>query len=227
MFHWPQVLCEPGFLISKNITNKILMNRVIFFVDGFNLYHALDYYKQYHKYKWLNLSKLANCFITKNTKIENIYYFTALTTWLPKKAKRQQTFIKALELENIKIVYGKFKSKDKFCRLCNRYYKTFEEKQTDVNIAIYLLRLAFENKYDNAIIISGDSDLIPSIKAVKNIFPLKKIGIIIPIGRRSEELKQICDFHMKMKEKHLKTCLFDREINLGNNKKLICPSEWI
>lgn len=153
MFHWPQVLCEPGFLIYKNITNKILMNRVIFFVDGFNLYHALDYYKQYHKYKWLNLSKLANCFITKNTKIEN--------------------------------------------------------------------------KYDNAIIISGDSDLIPSIKAVKNIFPLKKIVIIIPIGRRSEELKQICDFHMKMKEKHLKTCLFDREINLGNNKKLICPSEWI
>ena len=89
-----------------------------------------------------------------------------------------------------------------------------------------MFKLSIEDKYDKAIIISGDSDLIPSISAVRNTFPHKKIGVIIPIGRRAEALKQACDFHMKMKEKHLKSSLFEKEINLGNNEKLICPSEW-
>ena len=103
---------------------------------------------------------------------------------------------------------------------------TYEEKQTDVNIAIHLFRLAIQNKYDKAFVISGDSDLIPSIKAVQNTFPQKILGVIIPIGRRAELLKQTCDFHMKLKEKHLQSSLFEKEIDIGNNKKLICPSNW-
>ena len=71
MFHWPQVSSKPGFFnIHNNILNKVIMERVIFFVDGFNLYHALHRKQQYHKYKWLNLSKLANYFITKKTKVK-------------------------------------------------------------------------------------------------------------------------------------------------------------
>ena len=202
------------------------MNRITFFIDGFNLYHALQNNQHYHKYKWLNLEKLANCYVTKKEKIRSIYYFTALTTWSQSKMKRHKKFIKALELQNINIVYGEFRKKDKFCPLCKRAYTTFEEKQTDVNIAINLFKLAIQDHYDTAIIISGDSDLIPSIKAVKTTFPNKKVGIVIPIGRRAELLKQICDFHIKMKEKHLKTSLFERQIDLGNNKKLISPSEW-
>jgi uncharacterized LabA/DUF88 family protein len=91
---------------------------------------------------------------------------------------------------------------------------------------LILFKLSTEDKYDKAIIISGDSDLIPSINAVRNTFPDKKIGVVIPIGRRAESLKLSCDFHMKMKEKHLKSCLFDQEIQLGNNEKLICPPDW-
>ena len=41
------------------------------------------------------------------------------------------------------------------------------------------------------------------------------------MGRRAESLKLSCDFYMKMKEKHLKSCLFDQEIQLVNNEKLI------
>lgn len=202
------------------------MNRITFFVDGFNLFHALDNNPFYHKYKWLNLTKLSNCFVTKKNKIENIYYFTALATWSQSKMKKHKKYIKALELNNINVIYGEFRKKDKFCPLCKRTYKTFEEKQTDVNIAIQLFELAIKDKYDTAIIVSGDSDLIPSIQAVKTTFPNKNIGIVIPIGRRAELLKQICDFHIKMKEKHLRSSLFEKEINIGNNKKLICPPDW-
>ena len=202
------------------------MNNVSFFIDGFNLYHALDSRQYYHKYKWLNLNSLANCFTTKNDKVTSILYFTALAHWDPSKVKRHQLFITANETHGVQTIYGEFKRKDKRCPICHRRYHTFEEKQTDVNIALFLFRYAIQEKYDKAFIVSGDSDLIPAIKAVKNTFPQKEIGVIIPIGRRSESLKQSCDFHMKMKEKHLQASVFDKKLILSNNQELICPSSW-
>lgn len=201
------------------------MNRITFFIDGFNLYHSLANNQQYRKYKWLNLYKLAEKFITKNDKIENIYYFTALATWDLNKVQRHKIYVKALESQNIKVVYGKFKRKDKTCRLCHRTYHTFEEKQTDVNIAIYLFELAYKDEYDTAVILSGDSDLIPSIRAIRSIFPSKLIWTIIPIGRNAEELKNFSDKHMKIKEYHLRDSLFPDEIDI-NGIKIICPPSW-
>jgi uncharacterized LabA/DUF88 family protein len=201
------------------------MEKVIFFIDGFNLYHALAN-KRFYRYKWLDLYSLAEKFITKKDKIEGIYYFTALATWSADKLRRHKIFIKAQELKGIKVIYGEFRKKDKRCRICKNTYQTFEEKQTDVNIAIQLFKLAIQEKYDKALIISGDSDLIPSIEAVKNIFPDKQIGVIIPIGRRAEMLKQTCDFYMKMKEKHLKASTLPDVINLGDDKKIERPKHW-
>lgn len=202
------------------------MSRTVFFIDGFNLYHAIDNRREFHKFKWLDLSNLAKCFVRKTDSIEDTYYFTALASWAPDKVKRHKIYIKALQIQNVKIIYGEFKRKDKFCPLCRREYRTFEEKQTDVNIAIQLFQLAIADKYDTAIIVSGDSDLIPSITAVQKAFPARKIGIVIPIGRRAEALKQICDFHIKMKEKHLQSSRFQNEIHIGNNQKLVCPANW-
>jgi uncharacterized LabA/DUF88 family protein len=95
-----------------------------------------------------------------------------------------------------------------------------------VNIAIHLFRLAIEDRYDTALIISGDSDLIPSIKAVKATFPSKKIGVLIPIGRRAEELKANCDFNIKIREKNLSRCIFDDPLEMRDGSHLKKPSTW-
>jgi uncharacterized LabA/DUF88 family protein len=202
------------------------MRRVIFFIDGFNLYHALDHNPNFHKYKWLNLSKLAKCYVKRKDKIVDIYYFTALATWSQSKVKKHKTYIKALELEGVKVVYGKFKKRDKKCQVCKRNYRTYEEKETDVNIATKLFQLAIEGRYDIAIIITGDSDLLPAIDGLRATFPGKEIGVVIPIGRRAEDLKASCDFHMKMKEKHLRSSLFPETINFGTGQKISCPPTW-
>ena len=196
------------------------------FVDGFNLYHAISVNPKYHKYKWLNLTKLASLYVTKNEKIIDILYFTALAMWNSTKVKKHKLFIQANELNGVQVIYGEFKKRDKYCKLCKKRYQTFEEKQTDVNIAIQLFKLSIENKYDKAIIISGDSDLLPSIDAVRKTFPNKQIGVIIPIGRRAEALKQACDFYMKMKEKHLSSAIIDKKIKISENEFLLCPPEW-
>ena len=47
------------------------MEKVIFFIDGFNLYHSFAN-KRFNKYKWIDLSELAKNFITKKEHIEEI-----------------------------------------------------------------------------------------------------------------------------------------------------------
>ncbi len=185
------------------------MNRIAFFVDGFNLYHSLDSSYQYHRYKWLNLDKLARCFITSHDKVEKVFYFTTYATWDRVKLVKHQTYAKALQSVGVEAVFGAFRYVDKICRICHKQYKTFEEKQTDVNIAIKLFQTAVQDLWDAAIIVSGDSDLIPAIQAVKNTFPAKRIGLAIPIGRRAEELNQVVEFHMKVKVRHLATSQFE------------------
>ena len=204
------------------------MNRVSFFIDGFNVFHALDSHKAYHKYKWLDYSALARCFISSKDTIADIYYFSAYADWEPEKKARHQLLIRALMLRGVKVVFGKFKMRDKHCRICHKTYKIPEEKQTDVNISIKLFQCAYNDIFDTALVVTGDSDIAPAILAVKESFPAKRIGLVIPIGRSAETMKNVCDFHMKIKEKHLRNSQFPDSIiiNAGKNITLNRPSSW-
>lgn len=204
------------------------MNKVLFLIDGFNVYHAFDEKQEYHKYKWLDYFALAKCFVTKNDKIVDVILFTAYVPWDPNKKCRHKKLTQALESKGVKIVLGKFKHIDRKCRLCHRTYPTYEEKHTDVNIAIYLFRAAMNNDYDTAIIISADSDLVPAVREVKNVFPDKKIGLITPIGRSSKELQKLCDFRKKMKKKQLETSQLPNIVTIDSTKGIIVqrPSSW-
>ena len=202
------------------------MNRVLFLIDGFNVYHALA--KKYRQYLWLDYMAFASCFIQSNERIMDVLYFTAYTPWNPSKRNRHQNYVRALKKQNVKPIFGKYRKVDKNCRLCKRTYQTYEEKRTDVNIAIHLFSNAMNNNFDTAYLVTGDSDLIPAVDAVKLSFPRKKVGLIIPIGKRAEELKQACDFHMKMKEHHLRTSQLPDKIILDpkTGSTLQRPSTW-
>jgi uncharacterized LabA/DUF88 family protein len=205
------------------------MRRIIFFIDGFNVYHALQKVPHFRKYKWLNYSALAKVLVSPKDQIVDILYFTAYTDWDASKKARHRLLVQALRMQGIKVIFGKFKRRDKTCSLCGRTYKTFEEKRTDVNMAITLFQTAMNNEFDTAILITGDSDLVPAVEAVKLSFPAKQIGLVIPIGRSAEELKNVCDFHIKMKEKHLKTCQLPDAILLDPAKNITLqrPATWV
>jgi len=202
------------------------MSRVYFFIDGFNLYHAIDSDPRFKPYKWLDLYKFANCFVRPNDKLSGLCYFTALATWEPDKVARHKIFIRAQEMQGAQIIYGEFRRKTKKCRLCYQEFYTFEEKETDSNIAIQLLEQAFKDTYDTAIIVSGDSDHLPALRAVKRNFPSKKIGIVIPPGRAAELLKKEADFYTKAKFKHLLSSRLPDRISLGDGSFIECPAKW-
>ena len=116
------------------------MKRVTFFIDGFNVFHALDYrapHSQhdisktdlYHKYKWLDYSALAKCFILPTDKIIDIYYFTAYAEWSQTKVDRHKLLIHALNLKGVKIVFGKFKLRYTECPRCKRTSKPMKKSK--------------------------------------------------------------------------------------------------
>lgn len=72
-------------------------------------------------------------------------------------------------------------------------YQTYEEKQTDVNISLYILEGAFKDYYDKALIFSGDSDIAPSIIMSKQHFPNKNFTAILPIGGKGKVISRSCD----------------------------------
>jgi hypothetical protein len=94
-------------------------------------------------------------------------------------------------------------------------------------MALFLLVRALQQRYDKAIIFSGDTDLLPAVKMVRGVFPAKQIGLVIPIGRASEDFKQQADFHYKMREHHLAKSQFPDPLVLPDGTLLIKPLNWV
>ncbi len=198
--------------------------RIIAFIDGYNLYHAIDRLNQDHL-KWLDLMQLIKQYVNNSTEtIVDVYYFTALATWKnaagktgTSPVKRHKDYILALESVGIKTIYGKFKKKNKYCYNCNKSYSSHEEKETDVNIAMYLTNLAHKNKFDKAFIVSADSDLIPPIKLIQSEFTNKEIHVLTPPNyyNITREIRTFCSAS-KIKQKILKKCLLKEKIKCGS-----------
>ncbi len=174
----------------------------------------------------MNYRKLAEQVIGPEDTIEGVFYFTAFAYWNRPKVARHKEYIKVLRSVGVEVIRGRFMRKETECHLCHRFYVTHEEKRTDVNIALKILRDAIEDRYDRALIISADSDLLPAIKAVQNCVPGKDIGVMFPIGRGGYELRNNADFRRKMTEKLLKTSQFPDKVRIGD-KIIERPADWI
>jgi len=152
------------------------MQKVVCYVDGFNVYHGLRS-KHWRKYYWLDLWKLAERFLLPSQELKELVYCTAAVKKNPPARKRQRAYIDALTAfrPEINVLYGHCLAKEVRCRKCGHMYIRHEEKMADVNIANQLLLDAMEGKFDSAFLISGDSDLVPPIRTIKTRFPDKKI----------------------------------------------------
>lgn len=81
-------------------------------------------------------------------------------------------------------------------------------------------------RFDKAIIFSGDTDLLPAVRMVQGVFPAKQIGLVIPFGRASEDFKKQVDFHYKMREHHLVKSFFPDPLALSDGTTLSKPVSW-
>ncbi len=158
------------------------MRRVIAYVDGFNLYHAIDDLKKPHL-KWVDLKKMAESICGNGETLFGVYFFTAYPGWKPASLARHQEYVKALQHVGVSCVIGHFKQKDRTCRKCGTTWIAHEEKETDVAIAVQLMADAFTDQFDRALVISADSDLSPALRTIRAHHPRKSIDVIAPPKR--------------------------------------------
>jgi len=175
--------------------------RVIVYIDGFNLYHGLKS-KSWEKYLWLNLKSLCLELIPKHHQLVGIKYFTTKITKSvddPDKILRQKEYLKAVRslipfLEIIEGRYQSFQSHCKYCDTlvnchnCGRPHIKPNEKKTDVNIATYLFVDLIENKCEDQILISGDSDYENTLVELRRLFPANELVVAFPPARQNNRL---------------------------------------
>lgn len=155
--------------------------RSIVYVDGFNLYYGAV---RGTAYKWLDLARFFRL-LRPNEDLRRVRYFTALVDG-PRRAN-QEMYLRALSTTPlVEVILGKFKPKRIKCQMpgCThqggRFFVTYEEKRTDVNIAVRMLDDAYQDHCDRLILVSGDSDLVPAVATVRERFPQKKVTVYVP-----------------------------------------------
>ncbi len=194
--------------------------RVACFIDGFNLYHSIRDLNKPHL-KWLNLWKLTEVFLDRNIHdLTAVYYFSAYADWLREPLERHKQYVSALKSVNVTPVMGQFKEKSRKCPECGYRWTGHEEKETDVNTALWLLNEARKNTYDQAFLMSGDSDLAPAVRMLICEHPEKTVKVVAMVNRyHSKELAKSGTKLGKIKEIHLERSslpqkIYDDEGNL-------------
>jgi len=157
--------------------------RSIIYIDALNLFYGAV---RNTPYLWLDIQKLFER-LRQQDLVEKIYYFTAKVKWPKESRKRQQEYLRALgTLSKVTLVYGYFANRPITRVLKADSMKIIfkipnsEEKRTDVNIATQMIDDAHGGMMDIAILVSGDSDLVPPIELIRRRFPAIKVVVYIP-----------------------------------------------
>lgn len=205
------------------------MNRVIAYVDGFNLYFGLRS-KGWKRYFWLDLTTLMGRLCKPDQQLMLTRYFTARIRSSGRNSSdvsRQTTYLDALAtLPDLRIHEGKYLIKDARCRSCGASWKTYEEKMSDVNLAVALLTDAFDDRFDTALVVSGDSDLKTPVEAVRARFPEKRVVVVFPPERRSFELQRAAHAWFTVGEGHLRASQLPDTVTSTTGVPLHRPASW-
>ncbi|WP_370088619.1 NYN domain-containing protein [Ekhidna sp.] len=202
------------------------MIKVNVYIDGFNFYYGLKN-KGWKKYYWLDIVSFFECFMNEGQVLNEVFYCTAIPINNQGKKDRQDLFFSANLLNpKFKLVLGKYVNKK--INYKGKILKTFEEKQTDVNIAVEMIRNVIQGNCDTSILVSADSDLVPPIKLIKQLYQKHKIYTHFPPDRHSVDLKNNSDSIIKLGhfEKRFKQSLLPNIVTLKNGHKIKKPRSW-
>ena len=194
------------------------------YIDGFNLYYRA--LRRSPQYKWLDLAKLSHALLP-NHQINRIRYFTAIIEERPgdpQQQYRQQVYLRALgTIPNLSIHYGQFKTRNVWRRRARAnpdlddpvLVKNTEEKRTDVNLASYLLMDGYDGDFEQAVVVSNDSDLTLPIEIVRDRLGCP-VGVVNPniskAGLTPVELREAATFLRQIRSNSLKNSQFSESL---------------
>lgn len=180
----------------------------------------------YDKSRWLNVAQLAQNLLKPTQEIVAVKYFTSRVSNNPNKQKRQTIYLEALETQGVEIIYGHYQSNSIECNRCGHIWMDQKEKMTDVNIATHLIVDAYQDRYDMAMLISGDSDLVPPIKAVHSLFKQKRVFVSFPPKRHNQTVAVAAKGSQTIGRKSLADSQLPATITKSDGYVVARPVEW-
>jgi hypothetical protein len=160
------------------------MALTIVYIDGFNLYYCA---LKGTPHRWLDIEAMSKAALPPTCLIQAVKYYTAHISGRvdPTAPARQHAYLRALEsLPTVSIHYGSFQVLEKWSGLVAppdfrplfvlpagaapkvaRVWKT-EEKGSDVNLGVHLVRDAFKAHFEEAAVLTNDTDLVEPIRIV-------------------------------------------------------------
>jgi uncharacterized LabA/DUF88 family protein len=143
--------------------------KAVVFIDGNNFYYKLkDMISDKPEIlKLLNFQyrEFSKNLIKDNILVEIRYYIGAVRRQAGPNSEKseklyanQQKLIAGLQKQSAAVILG---------NLIQHPDKSFHEKGVDVRIAVEMIRLARENAYDIAYLLSSDTDLVPAVEEVR------------------------------------------------------------
>jgi uncharacterized LabA/DUF88 family protein len=212
------------------------MARVTFIIDGFNLYHSVREASRDldgESTRWLDIRRLCSSYIYlfgKTAVLQEIHYFSALAKHLenrdPDITKRHRDFIKCLKATGVVAEINRFKKKSMTCPSCKHKFDRYEEKETDVAVAIKLLELFVTDSCDTVVLVTGDTDLAPVVRTAKKLFASKKVVFAFPYKRKNQELANLAPESFEIKKEQYGKHQFPDPYVLPDGSKICKPSKW-
>lgn len=202
-----------------------MKSRVIVYVDGFNLYYGMK--AEYsRRYLWLDLAGLATAMLKPHQELAVVRYFTARPRNDPQGGARQADYTDALTARGVDVHFGRYQKKTLRCGRCHKGYRSYEEKETDVAIAANVVRDAARGSMDTAMLISGDSDLLPALRAAKDMNPTMAIVVAFPPKRTSNELKDFATASFVISRGKFRDSQLPDTLELPDGRTVARPPRW-
>ena len=172
--------------------------RVAIFIDGSNHYHIIkEMFK--NQANDFDFDKFIKNPVGDRKLVRTYYYGAPLDINFNQEtyAKQQKFFDKLQRIQNFKLV---------LCRMQKVKIDgkiIYQVKEDDIHLAVDMVKLAYNNAYDTAILVSSDGDFVPAVQALKEVG--KNIENIGFETKFSYHLEQECDRSKKMIKKEVKT----------------------
>jgi len=170
------------------------MKRVCVFVDGSNFYHGIK-----HNIGKTNVdfNKLSLSLCTTGRELVRTYYYNAPVNQEddPELYKSQQRFFDGLKrMPDLQLRLGRLEKRN----------GVVKEKGVDIYLAVDMLRYAYNNIYDDAILVSSDGDFSEVVNAVKELG--RHVEYAHFASGISKHLMDCCDRHILLTRELLSPC---------------------
>ena len=143
-----------------------MKKRICIYIDGANFVYGIKTINKRYNDFMFDFEKLAKLICKKHELVKINYYNASLKRKLniTKWERQQRLFNRLKKLKNFNII---------LCKRQKRLNKLDEEfysiKGDDIHLAIDMIIAATKDKYDKAVLISGDGDFVPLVRAIKTL----------------------------------------------------------